>query len=264
LGLNRQLRKHLELARDALLLDPTSIRLTRLAEIACVSPFHFHRLYREAFSETPLQTATRLRVEKACDLLASTTLSAIEICVEVGYQSHTSFSAWFLAKTGYTPLEFRKQFAEKQDWRMLGFPLANNISYAMKTKISTITLFVDNQESALAFYTSKLGFEVTADVTIEGGFRWLTVAPPESPVNLVLFPLGAGGGMPEDVTTSLRSVIASGYIGPCVFAIDDCKKLHESMVSKGVRVQEPPHEEPYGMQASYLDDTGNVLVFVQE
>lgn len=263
--MNPQLKERLERARESLLQDPSAVRLTNLAELASVSPFHFHRLYREAFKETPLQTATRLRVEKACDLFASTRLSAIEICIEVGYQSHTRFSAWFLSKTGYTPLEFRRQYANKQDWRMIGLPIQNNISYAMKTKIASITVFVNNQESALAFYTDKLGFEVTADVTLEGdGFRWLTVAPPESPVNLVLFPIGPDGGMTDALTNSLKSVIASGYVGPCVFAIDDCQKLHESLVAKGVTVQQAPHQEPYGIQATYLDDTGNALTFVQE
>lgn len=133
----------------------------------------------------------------------------------------------------------------------------------MKARIASVTVFVDNQESALAFYTNKLGFEVTSDVTLEEGFRWLTVAPPDSPVNINLFPLGPDGGMTDAVTASIKSVIASGYLGPCVFETDDCEKLHESLVAKGVEVLQPPHQEPYGIQAMYLDDTGNALTFVQ-
>ncbi len=133
------------------------------------------------------------------------------------------------------------------------------------TSIGVVMFTVSDVDASIAFYTDKLGFEVTADVTLEGdGFRWLTVAPPESPVSLVLFPIGPDGGMTDSLAVTLRTVIASGYVGPCVFAIDDCAKLHESLVAKGVTVQQAPHEEPYGIQASYLDDTGNVLTFVQE
>ena len=50
-------------------------------------------------------------------------------------------------------------------------------------KLSTAQLWVHDQDEALAFYTSKLGFEVRSDVTMPemGGFRWLTVGPPGQP-----------------------------------------------------------------------------------
>lgn len=50
-------------------------------------------------------------------------------------------------------------------------------------KLSTVQLWVHDQEEALAFYTRKLGMEVRSDVTLPemGGFRWLTVGPPSQP-----------------------------------------------------------------------------------
>ena len=47
----------------------------------------------------------------------------------------------------------------------------------MITKLSHVTLFVNNQEEAKKFYVDTLGFEVRTDHTMDGGFRWLTVGP---------------------------------------------------------------------------------------
>ena len=51
----------------------------------------------------------------------------------------------------------------------------------MITKLSHVTLFVNNQEEAKNFYVGKLGFEVRTDQTMDGGFRWLTVGPKTQP-----------------------------------------------------------------------------------
>ena len=47
----------------------------------------------------------------------------------------------------------------------------------MITKLSHVTLFVNNQEEAKKFYVNTLGFEVRTDHTMDGGFSWLTVGP---------------------------------------------------------------------------------------
>ena len=47
----------------------------------------------------------------------------------------------------------------------------------MISRMSHATVYVTDQEQALEFYRDKLGFKVTTDVTMDGGFRWLTVAP---------------------------------------------------------------------------------------
>jgi catechol 2,3-dioxygenase-like lactoylglutathione lyase family enzyme len=56
-------------------------------------------------------------------------------------------------------------------------------------RISTVNLWVHDQEAALEFWTDKVGFELRADATFPelGGFRWLTVGPrDEDQVELVL------------------------------------------------------------------------------
>src|SRR5262245_17426466 len=47
---------------------------------------------------------------------------------------------------------------------------------AMITKLSHVTVFVEDEDRAKEFYTEQLGFEVRSDATLEG-FRWLTVGP---------------------------------------------------------------------------------------
>src|ERR1700722_4481883 len=55
-------------------------------------------------------------------------------------------------------------------------------------KISFAGVWVHDQDEALAFYTEKLGWELRADVTLPelGGYRWLTVGPPNQPEISVL------------------------------------------------------------------------------
>ena len=56
-------------------------------------------------------------------------------------------------------------------------------------KITHTSVFVDDQQRALLFYTGKLGFMVKHDIPVEGG-RWLTLVSPQAPegVELVLEP----------------------------------------------------------------------------
>ena len=51
----------------------------------------------------------------------------------------------------------------------------------MITGLSHTTIWVLDQDEALRFYTEKLGMEVRTDVTMDGGFRWLTVGSPNQP-----------------------------------------------------------------------------------
>jgi AraC family transcriptional regulator len=81
--------------------------LSEVARTACVSPYHFHRLFREVFGETPNQYLQRKRLERARDLLKSTDRGVTEISLDVGFESSTSFSALFRRTFGYSPREYR-------------------------------------------------------------------------------------------------------------------------------------------------------------
>ena len=69
----------------------------------------------------------------------------------------------------------------------------------MITKLSHLTIYVLNQDSALDFYTNKLGFKVVSDVPMGPDSRWLTVSPPEQPeIEMVLFPIIIGKMFPKE------------------------------------------------------------------
>ena len=76
---------------------------TSLAEAAAqaeLSPFYFHRLFADAFGETPHQFVTRLRIDHAKKLLLAGNHSVTEICLDAGYESLGSFSSRFHSLTG--------------------------------------------------------------------------------------------------------------------------------------------------------------------
>lgn len=77
--------------------------LDELASIACVSPFHFHRIWRGLTGETVGETMARLRAERAEMLLAQPGASVTDVAMELGYSSSQSFARAFRARTGMTP-----------------------------------------------------------------------------------------------------------------------------------------------------------------
>ena len=84
------------------------LRLDELAREAALSPFHFLRIFRSAFGETPHQYLTRVRIEAAKRLLLADA-PVTDVCFEVGFQSLGSFSALFARRVGSPPTAFRRR-----------------------------------------------------------------------------------------------------------------------------------------------------------
>jgi len=82
--------------------------LTELSLQAQLSEWHFLRAFRRAFGETPHAFRTRLRLEKAKELLTISGRSVTEICFDVGFASVGSFSTLFHRHIGLSPSEFRR------------------------------------------------------------------------------------------------------------------------------------------------------------
>ena len=83
------------------------VHLEEVAKQACLSPYHFHRLFREVFRETPNQYLQRKRLTNARRLLERGELSVTDVCLEVGFESVTSFSGLFRRNFGCSPRECR-------------------------------------------------------------------------------------------------------------------------------------------------------------
>jgi len=85
------------------------ISLGEAAALSGLSPFYFHRLFANAFGETPHEFVTRLRIDRAKKLLLAGNHSVTDICFETGYESLGSFSTRFRSWTGLSPAAFRRE-----------------------------------------------------------------------------------------------------------------------------------------------------------
>ena len=125
-------------------------------------------------------------------------------------------------------------------------------------KIVLTSVFVDDQEKALRFYTERLGFAKKADVPL-GPHRWLTVVSPDSPdgVELVLEP-----DEHPAVGPFKRALVADGI--PCAsFGVDDVKAEFARLSAAGVRFTQPPVAMG-PVTTAVLDDTcGNLIQIAQ-
>ncbi len=84
------------------------IDLSEISKQACLSRYHFLRLFREAFETTPHQYLIQRRIDKAKELLISGRWSVTDVCFEVGFESLGSFSTLFRRHAGLSPRDYRK------------------------------------------------------------------------------------------------------------------------------------------------------------
>jgi AraC-like DNA-binding protein len=78
------------------------------ARVATLSPFHFQRMFKLAFGQTPMQFLQQTRLEAARRLLAHTADGITTICFAVGFESPGSFSWLFRKRFGVSPRGFRE------------------------------------------------------------------------------------------------------------------------------------------------------------
>ncbi|MEZ4827337.1 MAG: AraC family transcriptional regulator [Bacteroidia bacterium] len=109
LSTKKELYRRLCLARTHIhshLHDP--LDLDTLAQVACLSKFHFIRLFKEVFDQTPRQYLITRRLEAASSLLVHSSKSFHEICQEVGLKDSSSFGRLFKRSFGATPHIYRQ------------------------------------------------------------------------------------------------------------------------------------------------------------
>ncbi len=128
-------------------------------------------------------------------------------------------------------------------------------------RISTAQLWVHDQDEALEFWTTKVGFELKEDVTVPemGNFRWLTVGPRDQDDVVDRAhgdPRPAGDGRARRAPRS-RTLTAKGFAGTVFLTTDDCMKAYEEMSARGVEFTEVPTPQLYGMDCGFRDPSGN-------
>lgn len=90
------------------------LSLERLAEVACFSPYHFHRIYRSITGETVADTIRRLRLHRAAGELARSAYPIERIARRAGYGSVEAFTRAFASDHGEPPGAFRARFTSFQ------------------------------------------------------------------------------------------------------------------------------------------------------
>ena len=95
-----------DLIRDCL---EEELTLADLSLEADLSAWHFLRAFRESFGETPHAFLTRIRLQRAKELLTLSSRPVTEICFDVGFTSLGSFSTLFRRQVGLSPAEFRRR-----------------------------------------------------------------------------------------------------------------------------------------------------------
>jgi catechol 2,3-dioxygenase-like lactoylglutathione lyase family enzyme len=129
--------------------------------------------------------------------------------------------------------------------------------------IAIVSVWVLDQDSAAKFYTEKLGFTLTTDVTLDNGMRWLTVRPPGNPDQDFLLMDPAHSMLDKETAEQVRALVAKGALSPGVISTSDCRGDYQRLVAKGVEFLQPPAERPYGIEALLRDDSGNWFSFTQ-
>jgi AraC family transcriptional regulator len=82
---------------------------TRIAEIACMSSYHWHRIYRAIHGETLAATVKRLRLHRAAGDIVRTGLAVSDIARRSGYPNLQSFNRIFKSVYGMPPARYRKE-----------------------------------------------------------------------------------------------------------------------------------------------------------
>ena len=80
-----------------------ALELEALARVACLSPYHFHRVFRGMVGETPLELARRLRLERAAWRLKDKERAVTEIAFDAGYETHEAFTRAFRVAYSTSP-----------------------------------------------------------------------------------------------------------------------------------------------------------------
>jgi predicted enzyme related to lactoylglutathione lyase len=121
-------------------------------------------------------------------------------------------------------------------------------------KIKLTTLYVDNQDNALRFYTEVMGFTKKADFT-NGPFRWLTVASPEEPDGTEL-QLALNDNPPAK---AYQQAIFAQKQPAAMFFTDDIKGDFDRLKKRGADFAMPPTDVTASTIAQVNDGCGNLI-----
>ena len=117
----------------------------------------------------------------------------------------------------------------------------------MIRKMKFTSIPVRDQDRALEFYVSTLGFTLLTNQPMGPGQRWVEVRPPKGETGIALF---TPPGQEDRIGTF------TGISLEC----DDVQETYEELNAKGVEFAKPPKAESWGVMAILKDSEGNQIV----
>jgi catechol 2,3-dioxygenase-like lactoylglutathione lyase family enzyme len=120
------------------------------------------------------------------------------------------------------------------------------------TKLGRVIIPVSDQDAAIAFYTEKLGFSVTADLPYGNGDRWIEVAPPD-------------GGVAIALSTPMGGFQAGRETG-IALETSDARAAHEELKERGIDVDADlmGGDGTVPLLFGFRDGDGNGLMIVEQ
>lgn len=122
----------------------------------------------------------------------------------------------------------------------------------MINKIGKITLYVENQDTAKAFWVEKLGFSISEKTM--GPMKWIEVFPENEFTSFVLYDKNLMKQQNSNLCVEHPSVILS---------TNDIEKAHKEMKEKGIYVEDIM-AMPYGKMFSFKDQDGNMFLLRED
>ncbi len=126
----------------------------------------------------------------------------------------------------------------------------------MINRVGTVSIFVEDQDRAKAFYTEKLGMECTADNEMWPGAdaRWLSVAPPGAETQIVLYKFDENWEHYRETFGKSQSL---------TLQCEDIDETYRVYKERGVQFLGEPETQFWGRFVMMVDCEGNTLILVQ-
>jgi|SRR5579872_32707 len=126
--------------------------------------------------------------------------------------------------------------------------------------LGTVTVHVGDVEEAVRFYTEKLDLVKKTDVRLSERHRWVTVGPRDQELPEIFLKNPSDWYNKE---TSDKFVEFLGWVPTWVFRTDDCKGDYAKFKSRGIKFSQAQKEEPYGIEAVFVDPWDNPYSLLQ-
>ena len=127
----------------------------------------------------------------------------------------------------------------------------------MINKVGTVSIFVQDQQLAKAFYTEKLGMTLIREAELFPGASnlWLEVAPQGAQTSIVLYAIDQNWQHYQQVVGKSQAVTLD---------VTDFAALADDLKAKGVEFVTEPDVQPWGTSAFIRDSEGNSILLVEQ